>query len=103
MKNRVRLFWHVLKSMPEYSSSLPTGTTVGKVWSRRHPYRALDHEAEWYVGTYVKSTVPGNVLIRWFGVDLVQGPAPPHYRPPDWHNTKEYERALTRNRMPLQP
>lgn len=32
--NTIRLFRHELESMPEYSSTLPTGTTLWKMWRR---------------------------------------------------------------------
>lgn len=35
----VRLTWAELKALPEYSCSLPTGTTIGKRWKKnQHAY-----------------------------------------------------------------
>lgn len=39
--------------LPEYSCTLPTGTTIGKKWKRREPYGADPDTATWYLGTYV--------------------------------------------------
>ena len=53
-------------ALPEYSCSLPTGTTVGKRWKRRCPYRIqTDPPNEWYLGEYVESYLPGQIGIEW--------------------------------------
>lgn len=82
------LFPWELDSMPEYSMSLPTGTTIGKVWRRRQ------HGApsEWIVGMYVPHRNPKTVGIIWFDVELRHGPAPHGYQTPDWINYANYKR-----------
>jgi len=50
-------------ALPEYSCSIPTGTTVGKKWKRRVPYS--DKPDSWYLGEYVESLKPGQIGIEW--------------------------------------
>jgi hypothetical protein len=41
------------EGIPEYSCTLPTGTTIGKKWKRREPYVKLpDTRVTWYIGEY---------------------------------------------------
>ncbi len=61
----------------EYSCTLPSGTTVGKRWARRTPYRhpmVMGHPTEcagrWYVGEYYDIHTPGQIGIRWHKVVL---------------------------------
>lgn len=49
--------------LPEYSCSLPTGTTIGKEWKRGEPYRAP--RERWYRGMYVESEREGYVKVKW--------------------------------------
>ena len=87
----IYLFTWELESMPNYSASNPTGTTIGKFWRRR----LFDDDglvSGWLVGTYTHKDA------RWayaafFQVVLRQGPKPRSYYPPDWHNSKHYERG----------
>lgn len=40
-------------ALPEYSSSLPTGTTIGKRWKRREPYGQIPGvDPIWFMGEY---------------------------------------------------
>lgn len=58
--------------LDEYSTSVPTGKTIGKIWKRREPWRAQGKEARWFLGEYV--TLPNEtkfIGIRWR--DLVVG------------------------------
>ena len=68
----------------EYSSTVPTGTTIGKKWKRHEPYRrpqsCIDPEHDcghWFMGEYIR---PGpkefarEVWIRW--TKLVIGEPP---------------------------
>lgn len=83
--------------MPEYSCTIPTGTTPWKMWkcnTNAYPnpglYGLPAKEARWLIGQYgepEKDLVP----ITWFTVVLRYGPRPPHYTPPDWNNRKRWE------------
>lgn len=114
--NTIRLYAHDLESMPEYSSTLPTGTTLWKIWRRlelhaggfsappharedlqRHVSAGVPVEERWFVGQYVPcrehgERCPDHVGIRWFRVVLRAGPAPPAYRAPDWSNYARFQR-----------
>lgn len=48
-----------LDRLLEYSTSLPTGTTIGKRWKR------LTAGGEWVIGEYVEHPNPETVGIRW--------------------------------------
>lgn len=69
-----------LFALPEYSFSLPTGTTIGKRW------RAL-RGARWWIGEYVPCEKPGHVGIVWKVAELVEVPpcaapcSPEHLEP----------------------
>lgn len=66
-----------LDSLLEYSSSLPSGTTVGKRWKRR----VADG---WYLGEYFKdeTTPPDSVSVRWSKIELRESTvAPPAVSP----------------------
>jgi hypothetical protein len=52
-----------LAALPDYSCSLPTGVTIGKVWKRRIDY--YDESKGWYLGTYEDINDPERVGIRW--------------------------------------
>lgn len=56
--NIVTLTKAELENLPEYSRSLPTGTTIGKQW---RVYR----NNLWYRGTYTNSKLDGMVEIIW--------------------------------------
>jgi hypothetical protein len=94
------LYAHELASMPEYSLSVPTGTTVGKVWKRRVPYNAPELQASWVIGMYVYSGSLGHLRIVWSDVVLRSGPALRRYNAPDWSNFAAWcaERQAERNK-----
>jgi hypothetical protein len=92
----VTLFWWELKSMDDYSHTIPTGTTIGKVWRRHEPYRTTDEEAKWYVGLYAESDKPDYVDIIWMPVVLRSGPAPRNYTPPEWDCFSKWQRDHAR-------
>ena len=48
----------VFNRLPEYSSSIPTGTTIGKQWKRREGNN-------WYLGEYIPHEDPKLVGISW--------------------------------------
>lgn len=63
-----------LESLLEYSTTLPTGTTIGKRWRRaRRPGARV---TEWWIGTYVEHPDPDRVGIEW--VWAVSEPDVPH-------------------------
>lgn len=49
-----------LMKLPEYSCSVPTGTTIGKRWRR------WTIEGTWIVGEYAVDPDPKMVQIRWY-------------------------------------
>lgn len=105
MKRRrllLRLFPWELESIDEYSCSLPTGTTIGKMWKRDmneaeryHTGRPLPEE--WVVAMYIPDDRPDSVGIVWFNVELRQGPHPRSYHAPDWCNRKHFKFSLWRD------
>ncbi len=60
-----------LDDLPEYSSSLPTGTTAGKRWKRR------TRGGDWLVGEYVKRADQIGIDWAW----AVAAPGSPHRAP----------------------
>lgn len=92
------LFWHELMSMPDYSATLPSGTTIGKFWRRREPYRSENDapDARHFVGTYIPGPDAEHVSIVWFDVVLRAGPAPRRYEPPDWHYYEGWKAQMNR-------
>jgi len=60
-----------LAALPEYSASVPTGTTIGKRWSRRRD--CFDPSRGYFMGEYVPHPDPGRVGIVWREVLLVGG------------------------------
>lgn len=70
-----------LEKLPEYSCSLPTGTTIGKRWRQATKWgpevsRERYPETEWMIGTYVDHPDPKLVRIEW--VWAVSEPGVPH-------------------------
>ena len=57
-------------ALPDYSCSIPSGTTIGKQWKRRRNYH--DESSGWLRGEYAESTRPGRVLINWRNI-VVEG------------------------------
>lgn len=107
MNDRI-LYLHrwVLDSINEYTTTLPSATTVGKfwkrdeyVWRRWMGYPPESHVEDWSVGCYAECDDPNKVSIIWFKVMLLEGPEPLGYRAPDWSNygTWKRERELERS------
>jgi hypothetical protein len=104
--NEIRLFLHELESMDEYSSTIPTGTVMWKMWRRRSCSNGAGRllGIEWFVGQYVPDDKYGRPLpksrigIRWFKVVLRQEPVPPIYRAPDWSNYQRYRKEVAEER-----
>lgn len=67
--NLIRLYGFEFDSMPEYLRSLPTGTTLWKMWKRFNGKR-------WIVGQYVPHVNPNKIGIRWFEIMFRSGPIP---------------------------
>jgi hypothetical protein len=64
---RLRLSEQELFALPEYSCSLPTGTTIGKRWRRHEPYRPDDPvPRRIWVGEYFDIGEPDKVGICWY-------------------------------------
>lgn len=49
--------------LSEYSTSLPTGTTVGKQWKRDNNHHRTNHD--WNLCTYVDIGSEDRIGIRW--------------------------------------
>lgn len=49
----------------EYSSTLPSGTTIGKIW------RLHARDDSWWLGEYCESRVAGMVDIKWRRIHVV--------------------------------
>lgn len=66
--------------LDEYSTSVPTGAPVGRIWKCRRPWRAHpDIPATWWLGEYwddgqIEATQ--SVPIRWRRIHLVDGALP---------------------------
>lgn len=57
-------------ALPDYSASLPTGTTPGKRWKRRRDY--YDETKGWVLGEYTDHpTRPDLVRIIWRDLEIV--------------------------------
>lgn len=68
---RLRLTAAEFKALPEYSCSLPTGTTIGKRWKRLdgahdRAFKAAGGKPRWMVGEFHDIGDPKHVGIRWF-------------------------------------
>jgi hypothetical protein len=78
-KARLTKVWLTLeqfKALDEYSCSIPTGTTIGKKWKRRHPYGHATPNTVWYQGEFRESSESGMVDIRWSIIERVDGANP---------------------------
>lgn len=64
-----------LRDLLEYSSSLPTGTTIGKRW-RATRYTQEGDATDWKIAEYVEHPDPGLIGIKW--VWAVVNPGEPH-------------------------
>lgn len=59
-----RIKQKTLDSLPEYSCSLPTGTTIGKVWKRNNNFGS-DLDPEWIICEYVNHSDPNLIGIDY--------------------------------------
>lgn len=85
------LYFYELDSMDEYSTTLPTGTTIGKFWKRNENV-FQDAPPKWVVKCYAEDPDPEFRRILWFDVVLREGPKPPGWEPPDWSNYQRWEK-----------
>jgi len=77
MSTRLTLTRAELDALPEYSRSLPTGTTIGKRWKRN---LADGHGGKlkpyWIVGEYYDIDRDDRVGIRWYDVEITDADRP---------------------------
>lgn len=60
------------EGLPEYSCTVPTGTTVGKRWRREEPYhRQALGPRTWYMGEYGEPGEDRQVPITWRQIFIV--------------------------------
>lgn len=64
-----------LKLIGEYSCSLPTGTTIGKIWARNNnAFRPSPDgkklKPDWWLGQYVDDPNPKQVGIVWRKIEI---------------------------------
>jgi len=75
MADEIRITESELAKLPEYSCSVPTGTTIGKRWKYDHNAynpRKTSEEPEWYIREYVEHpTDPSLVRIKTTKVAFV--------------------------------
>ena len=103
---RIRLFPWELMSMSEYSSTVPTGTTLWKMWRRDTSLRLnqtgglirAGGKPVWVVCQYVPHENMELVGIRIYEVELLEGPEPSVYHPPDWSNYDRYRKERREER-----
>jgi len=68
LRDTILLTTDEFDSLPEYSSSLPTGTTIGKRWICKNDY---DNESKgWVMGEYVDHPDPSKVGILWRDIKI---------------------------------
>ena len=59
-------------NLPEYSCSLPTGTTIGKKWKSKVNYN--DSSKGWLLAEYIEIGKKDKVGIKWLDIILEQSP-----------------------------
>lgn len=85
-----------LRELPEYSCSLPTGTTIGKQW--KCDYAAFGRKPpgspkEWWMAEYVDDPAPDMVGIVWRRIIVIEP-----YRAPN-----RFVAWLVRSRLLIPP
>lgn len=63
----IRLNQSELNALLEYSTSVPTGTTIGKRWKRKT-------DSGWLIGEYIPDQDPKRVGIKWYKVEIIDAP-----------------------------
>lgn len=71
----IRLYRYELKALPEYSCSMPTGTTHWKMWSCNESFGTRRPDS-WIVAQYVPHKNPEVVGVRVFKIEFLEGPEP---------------------------
>lgn len=68
-----RISRSLFDKLPEYSCTIPTGTTIGKVWRRKKDY--YDESKGWLIGEYVTDPQgdPKMVGIQWREPLIIEG------------------------------
>lgn len=66
--------------LPEYSCTLPTGTTIGKRWKRSEFFGSSKYPGRWFLGEYVPHDKPERVGIQWREILIVDNCACPTER-----------------------
>lgn len=66
-----RISRRAFNSLPEYSCTLPTGTTIGKVWKRNRNF-GRDLPPDWVICEYLSDPEPGYVRIEWRKPEIVE-------------------------------
>lgn len=61
----IRLTRSDFDKLPNYSCTLPTGTTIGKQWKRAVQRFHEEPTDEWVLGEYIEHPDPGTVGISW--------------------------------------
>lgn len=98
------LHYEQLQGMSEYSTTVPTGTTIGKFWKRNEArvpgvgWQVDGANPEWVVCCYAEHYDPAFVRILVFEVVLLEGPPPRTWRKPDWSYFSEWQRVSAEQR-----
>ena len=71
----IRLYRYELEALPEYSCTMPSGTTEWKMWRCNESF-GTQRPASWIVGQYVPHKDPTKIGIRVFQIEFLEGPAP---------------------------
>lgn len=77
----IRLYRYELEMLPEYSCTMPSGTTDWKTWRCDENFGTGRPES-WIVGQYVPHEDPTKIRVRAFSIEFLEGPAPLRYT--DW-------------------
>lgn len=101
-RTRIRLFRYELESMPKYETSIPTGKVLWKMW--RSAVKGSQFMG-WpkpspcdLVSQYVPHRNPKLIGIRTFEIDVLEGPMPRGWEPPDWQNYARWKREFNTER-----
>jgi hypothetical protein len=90
----VYLTYWLFETIPNYTTTLPTGQTPGKMWR----CRCTDG---WLLGMYGDSeekTVP----MYWLDVVIIEGPERRGLEDTDWSNYEHYQRLRKKERAEAQ-
>ena len=88
MRPTIALTMEQFLDLPNYSCTLPTGTTTGKRWRRADRYHLQDVDDDWHMGEYgppyCRGSRKGSVPIFWRPIVIIGLPQrwPRHVRVP---------------------